>query len=111
MFGQGFGGIADIEVGPDGYLYVLDYTGSLFRILPSSATTATNNNIVSIANSTNDQELEQSVNNDQTDSQNVNSIPAVIVGINGDKCFSPNPITIEKGQTITWYNGTPSHTL
>ena len=36
VFGQGFGGITDIEVGPDGYLYVLSYTGSLFRILPSS---------------------------------------------------------------------------
>ena len=33
VFGQGFGGITDIQVGPDGYLYVLSYTGSLFRIL------------------------------------------------------------------------------
>ncbi len=90
VFGQGFGGITDIEVGPDGYLYVLSYTGSLFRILPSSANTTTNNNTVSITNasspavgtSTNDElEQEQSDNNDQTDSQNANSIPAVIVGI------------------------------
>ena len=47
VFGQGFGGITDIEIGPDGYLYVLSYTGSLFRILPSSASTTTNNNTVS----------------------------------------------------------------
>ena len=57
-------------------------------------------------------EQEQSENNDQTNSQNANSIPAVIVGLNGDKSYSPNPITIEKGQTITWYNGdTISHTV
>ena len=48
VFGQGFGGITDIEVGPDGYLYVLSYTGSLFRILPSSASATTNNNTAPI---------------------------------------------------------------
>ncbi len=34
VFGQGFGGITDIQVGPDGYLYILSYTGSVYRILP-----------------------------------------------------------------------------
>ncbi len=29
IFGQGFGGITDIEVGPDGYMYVLSYAGSV----------------------------------------------------------------------------------
>ncbi len=112
VFGQGFGGISDIEVGPDGYLYILSYTGSLFRILPSSASTTTNNNTAPFANTNNDQKRNQSENNDQTVSQNANSTPAVIVGINGDKSYSPNPITIEEGQTITWYNGdTISHTV
>jgi aldose sugar dehydrogenase len=32
ILGHGFIGITDIEVGPDGYLYVLSYTGDLFRI-------------------------------------------------------------------------------
>ena len=27
-----FNGITDIEVGPDGYLYVLSYVGKIFRI-------------------------------------------------------------------------------
>ena len=36
IFGQGFGGITDIQVGPDGYLYILSYTGSIYRILPIS---------------------------------------------------------------------------
>jgi glucose/arabinose dehydrogenase len=35
-FGQGFGVITDIKVGPgDGYLYVLTYDGSIYRIRPS----------------------------------------------------------------------------
>ena len=32
--GTGFKGITDIETGPDGFLYVLSYSGSLFRIVP-----------------------------------------------------------------------------
>jgi glucose/arabinose dehydrogenase len=36
VFGQGFGGITDIEVGTDGYLYVLSYSGSLHKVLPST---------------------------------------------------------------------------
>jgi glucose/arabinose dehydrogenase len=37
LFGTGFGGITDLEVGPDGYLYVLTFQedgGSIFRIEP-----------------------------------------------------------------------------
>jgi glucose/arabinose dehydrogenase len=34
-FGTGFGGITDIETGPDGYLYILTYTGSVYRIVPA----------------------------------------------------------------------------
>jgi aldose sugar dehydrogenase len=37
IFGQGFGGITDVELGPDGYLYILAAThDSVFRIVPSS---------------------------------------------------------------------------
>jgi aldose sugar dehydrogenase len=39
LFGTGFGGIADVKVGPDGYLYILtfqDDDGSIFRIVPES---------------------------------------------------------------------------
>ena len=32
ILGRGFSGITDIEVGPDGYLYVLSYAGEIFRI-------------------------------------------------------------------------------
>jgi glucose/arabinose dehydrogenase len=35
IFGNGFSGITDIEVGPDGYLYVLTYSkGAIYRIMP-----------------------------------------------------------------------------
>ena len=35
VFGHGFGTITDLQVGPDGYLYVLSYTnGSIYRIVP-----------------------------------------------------------------------------
>jgi glucose/arabinose dehydrogenase len=32
ILGHGFNGITDIEVGPEGYLYVLSYAGEIFRI-------------------------------------------------------------------------------
>jgi glucose/arabinose dehydrogenase len=38
IFGQGFGIITDIEVGPDGYLYVVSFLqgvqGKIFKIVP-----------------------------------------------------------------------------
>lgn len=35
-FGTGFGGITDIETGPDGYLYILTFAGNLYRIVPAN---------------------------------------------------------------------------
>lgn len=41
-FGEGFGGsrsgITDIEVGPDGYLYIVSYEGTIFRIVQANKT-------------------------------------------------------------------------
>ena len=33
IFAKGFNGIVDLQVGPDGYLYVLS-NGSIYRIIP-----------------------------------------------------------------------------
>lgn len=115
VFGQGFGGISDIEVGPDGYLYVLSFTGTIFKILPislSSNSTA-HTNAEDQGQKTQQQGFSgSSGGEEQSSSPNGDSIPAVIIGINGDKSYSPNPIEIEKGQTITWYNGDAiSHTV
>ncbi|WP_134483860.1 PQQ-dependent sugar dehydrogenase [Candidatus Nitrosocosmicus franklandus] len=108
VFGQGFGGITDIEVSPDGYLYVLSYTGSLFRIVPASSSSSSSFS-TAIAGGSGGAEGGGGGGEDNT---NGNSIPAVISGLYGDNSYSPNPITIERGQTITWYNGdTISHTV
>ncbi len=92
IFGQGFGGITDLEVGPDGYLYVLSFSGDLYRILPTSAS-STPKNLPSPA-----------LQNTPIDTAPPNSIPATIVGIADEESYSPNPIEIQAGQTVTWYN-------
>jgi glucose/arabinose dehydrogenase len=33
--GAGFQGITDIETGPDGYLYILSFSGNIYRIVPA----------------------------------------------------------------------------
>jgi glucose/arabinose dehydrogenase len=32
--GHGFGTITDLQVGPDGFLYVLTFDGTIYRIVP-----------------------------------------------------------------------------
>ncbi|VFJ14845.1 Soluble aldose sugar dehydrogenase YliI [Candidatus Nitrosocosmicus franklandus] len=111
VFGQGFGGITDIEVSPDGYLYVLSYTGSLFRIVPASSSSSSSSFSTAIAGGSGGAEGGGGGGGEE-DNTNGNSIPAVILGLYGDRSYSPNPITIEKGQTVTWYNGdTISHSV
>jgi aldose sugar dehydrogenase len=40
IFGKGFGGITDLEVGPDGYLYVVSIgQGAIYRIVPGGDNT------------------------------------------------------------------------
>ena len=37
IFAKGFGGVTDIEVGPDGYLYIVSIgQGAIYRIVPSN---------------------------------------------------------------------------
>jgi len=94
-FGQGFGGITDIQVGPDGYMYVLSFTGDLYKIIPTSQSTV------------------PKAQSPLTQSSVVpkDSILVTINGISGDNSYAPNPITINSGETITWYNAdTVSHT-
>ncbi|MDN5846750.1 MAG: PQQ-dependent sugar dehydrogenase [Candidatus Nitrosocosmicus sp.] len=124
IFGQGFGGITDIQVGPDGYLYILSYEGSLYKILPLSESTKNpisgQSSNVPLYNEEGDDgnrlEVEditgQSIGDDSNNNNRVNSIPVAIIGINGSKSYSPDPIEIQEGQTVTWYNGDSiSHTV
>jgi hypothetical protein len=42
VFGEGFAGVSDLEVGPDGYLYVVSLgQGKIFRIVPGDGDTST----------------------------------------------------------------------
>lgn len=94
-FGQGFGGITDIQVGPDGYMYVLSFTGDLYKILPTSQSTVPKAQSPLIQSSVVPE----------------GSVLVTINGISGDNSYAPNPITINSGETITWYNAdTVSHT-
>jgi plastocyanin len=94
-FGQGFGGITDIQVGPDGYLYVLSFTGDLYKILPTSQSTTP--------------KAQSPLS--QSSVVPEGSVLVTINGISGDNSYTPNPITIKSGETITWYNAdTISHT-
>jgi glucose/arabinose dehydrogenase/plastocyanin len=103
IFGSGFGGITDLEVGPDGYLYVLTYFGEIYRIMPKS-------NLIN---------YDSPLHTSQSPSPPMLSTPSVsnsalvqIVGIDGDKSYSPNPIVVQAGQTILWVNGDAiSHTV
>ena len=97
IFGQGFGGITDIQVGPDGYLYVSTYSGSIYKILPISDSIIPKN------------QPNLTLQNTTLTNQ---SVSAVILGIDGDDSYSPEPIEVKTGQTVTWYNGdTISHTV
>src|SRR6188472_2783195 len=90
IFGQGFGGITDIQVGPDGYLYVSTYSGSIYKILPISDSIIPKN------------QPNMTLQNTTLTNQ---SVSAVILGIDGDDSYSPEPIEVKTGQTVTWYNG------
>ncbi len=107
-FGQGFGGITDIQVGSgDGHLYVLSHTGSMFKILPAASGSAA----PQIGNQPSAAAAESS-NVAQNDAQRAGSIPAAIIGIRDAASYAPNPIEISAGQTITWFNGDAiSHTV
>ncbi len=100
IFGQGFGGITDLQVGPDGYLYVLTYPGDIYKILPASHSHTVQKHSQSNSDTTAADTAQQSDNSGPS-----NSAPVAIVGIKGKQSYSPNPIEINAGQTITWYNG------
>ena len=107
-FGLGFGGITDLQTGPDGFLYILVNTGSIFRIVPLSFASA-NPTLYSLSSLPQGQQQQQ---------QQISSLPAntpnkvTIVGVKGLQSFEPNPINIKVGDTITWINADViSHTV
>ena len=103
IFGSGFGGITDLEVGPDGYLYVLTYFGEIYRIIPKL-------DLIDSDNSLHANKSQSPLT--QTAPSVSNSTIVQIMGIEGDKSYNPNPVVVQEGQTILWVNGDAiSHTV
>jgi len=77
IFGHGFGTITDLQVGPDGYLYVLTFAGNIYRIVPLHLTSDNGNsgnggsepestsNTPSTSSTFNDNNIPSSSNNQQ----------------------------------------------
>jgi plastocyanin len=100
-FGMGFGGITDLQTGPDGFLYILTANGAIFRIVPASfATTSPTLYTLSTLNS----------QRQQLQLQSLSAIPAnttnkvTIIGVKGNQSYDPSPIYIKAGDTVTWIN-------
>jgi len=91
--GHGFGTITDLQVGPDGYLYVLTFGGNIYRIVPShsignihkelestsnrpSISSPINNNIISSSN--NQQHAQQQQQQNTSNNGSSNNVGAVI---------------------------------
>ncbi|MGN6347253.1 MAG: PQQ-dependent sugar dehydrogenase [Candidatus Nitrosocosmicus sp.] len=119
-FGLGFGGITDLKVGPDGFLYVLANNGAIFRIVPSNFAAANPTHYASaILPGLARQQQQSSLYSQPTAGiSNSSSLPAdiankvTIVGVKGLKSYSPNPIKIKVGDIVTWINADIiSHTV
>jgi plastocyanin len=104
-FGIGFGGITDLQTGPDGFLYALNANGVIFRIVPASfaAANPTSYTLNSLASSQK-QEQQPNSNNGLTTSSAVPLNKVTIVGVKGNQSYDPNPINIKVGDTVTWIN-------
>jgi plastocyanin len=116
-FGIGFGGITDLQTGPDGFLYVLANNGAIFRIVPASFAAANPTSYTITANTAsgqpegNDEQSTNPLNNGQTSVLNSKN-KVTIVGVRGLQSYDPNPINIKVGDTITWINADViSHTV
>ena len=70
VFGQGFGTITDLQVGPDGYLYVLTFGGNIYRIIPLHPISNNGNTGNKLESTSNTPSTTSSINN--------NNIPSPI---------------------------------
>jgi glucose/arabinose dehydrogenase len=59
IFAEGFGGITDLEVGPDGYLYVVSLgNGAIYRILPAADVVSTTGAVEDIVEEEDKEDIE-----------------------------------------------------
>jgi glucose/arabinose dehydrogenase/plastocyanin len=109
-FGSGFGGITDLKVGSDGFLYILANNGAIFRIVPSSF--ASSNPAFYASPYPPGYVLQQNSKQLSQLPSNTTANKVIIVGVKGLKSYDPNPIKIKVGDIITWINADViSHTV
>jgi glucose/arabinose dehydrogenase/plastocyanin len=109
-FGSGFGGITDLKVGSDGFLYILANNGAIFRIVPSSF--ASSNPAFYASPYPPGYVLQQNSKQLSQLPSNTTANKVIIVGVKGLKSYDPNPIKIKMGDIITWVNADViSHTV
>ncbi|MGN6346282.1 MAG: PQQ-dependent sugar dehydrogenase [Candidatus Nitrosocosmicus sp.] len=99
-FGAGFGGITDLQIGPDGFLYVLAINGAIFRIVPASFAAANPTSYTLSNLGSQGQQQLQSLSTILANTTN----KVTIVGVKGNQSYDPNPIYIKAGDTVTWIN-------
>ena len=109
-FGSGFGGITDLKVGTDGFLYILANNGAIFRIVPSIF--ASSNPAFYASPYPPGYVLQQNSKQLSQLPSNTTANKVIIVGVKGLKSYDPNPIKIKMGDIITWVNADViSHTV
>jgi aldose sugar dehydrogenase len=75
IFGKGFGTITDLQVGPDGYLYVLTVGGTIYRIVPLHPISNNVNNGKELGSTTNTPSTSSTINNNNIPSPSNNQQP------------------------------------
>jgi plastocyanin len=102
IFGESFGGISNLAISPDGYLYVVAIgTGDIYRISQSAAanasktttTTSFTNATTTTAISGQKNVIAVSIEPDASDL--------------ADKAFNPSTVNIKVGDTVVWTNNDP----
>jgi hypothetical protein len=92
VFGKGFGTITDLQVGPDGYLYVLTFGGSLYRIVPlhpisnnsiekAPSTSSTDNNNIKPSHLHHNKSL-TTTSSSSASNNNRKSVPGILEPVN-----------------------------
>jgi plastocyanin len=79
----------------------------LYRILPASASSEP-----ILSKSQPESQNPQTSSSESKSNDAANKVTVNIVGVKGDTSYQPNPISIKRGQTVTWLNGdVVSHTV
>ena len=113
------GGITDLEIGPDGLVYIVSSNGKIMRLEPIDANV--NLPLIETTNVTDAAPVD-------TNATNINARETGATGVDGgtttdvsivpgsssltDTAFQPNPVQVSVGDTVTWTNDdTQAHTV